>query len=231
MTEGRILIFNPCQHPLGNDVYKIIINETKHRVFVLEKLPSDSEKNYQAHLIFTIFASCKHTCDQLFNLLFDIFPLIPSIAILNSQDVCLNCPILERRIWNLISTPFSKEDILLNIQKYLPFSFVHNPSKMMSNIKLKGGCELLKGKSSALQQVKEKIYQVAPFDVTVLLSGETGTGKELCAKMIHFLSNRSNKPFIAINCGTIPKDLFENELFGHKKGAFTHANESQFGLI
>ncbi len=231
INEGRILIFNPCKHSLGKDVFRIITKETKHRVFVLENVPSNLEENCEPHLIFAIFPPCQKTCEQLFNLVFDAFPLIPSIAIINSLHVCLNCPILERRIWNIISTPFSQRDILLNIQKYLPFSFIHNTSQMTSNIKLKAKCDILKGNSLEILQVKERIFQVAPYDVTVLLIGETGTGKELCAKLLHFLSIRSDKPFIPVNCGAIPKDLFENELFGHKKGAFTHAHESQFGLI
>ena len=64
-----------------------------------------------------------------------------------------------------------------------------------------------------------------------MISGETGTGKEVCARAIHYLSTRSAKPFIAVNCGAIPADLVENELFGHERGAFTDARESQQGLI
>jgi two-component system response regulator GlrR len=65
----------------------------------------------------------------------------------------------------------------------------------------------------------------------VLLSGDTGTGKEMCARAIHYMSRRANKPFIPLNCGSIPNDLFENEMFGHEPEAFTDANNSKRGLI
>lgn len=79
------------------------------------------------------------------------------------------------------------------------------------------------GNSAAIQKVKELIQQVANTQASVLIYGESGTGKELIARNIHAQSSRSDEPFIAINCGAIPADLLESELFGHEKGAFTGA--------
>jgi formate hydrogenlyase transcriptional activator len=79
------------------------------------------------------------------------------------------------------------------------------------------------GKSAALQKVLEQIAIVAPTDSTVLLHGETGTGKELIARAIHNLSSRRDRPFVRMNCAAIPSGLLESELFGHEKGAFTGA--------
>lgn len=79
------------------------------------------------------------------------------------------------------------------------------------------------GNSAGIQKVKELIQQVAHTDASVLIYGESGTGKELIARNIHAKSARCNEPFIAINCGAIPADLLESELFGHEKGAFTGA--------
>lgn len=76
-----------------------------------------------------------------------------------------------------------------------------------------------------------KIPRLAGCDAPVLLTGETGTGKEMCARAIHYLSPRTNGPFVPVNCGSIPNDLFENELFGHESGAFTDARRPQRGLI
>ncbi len=91
--------------------------------------------------------------------------------------------------------------------------------------------DLLKGRSPHINEIMFKMAQVAPYEVNVLIRGETGCGKELVSKIIHFLSPRSQKPFIPVNCGAIPKELFENELFGHRKGAYTHASNNQKGLI
>src|SRR6204780_1655007 len=83
--------------------------------------------------------------------------------------------------------------------------------------------ERIIGKSAALESVLEQVEQVASTDSTVLIEGETGTGKELIAHAIHNASRRFGRPFIKLNCAAIPLDLLENELFGHEKGAFTGA--------
>ena len=89
----------------------------------------------------------------------------------------------------------------------------------------------LVGRSEAFQHQLNKIPQVARCDATVLIAGETGTGKELFARAIHQLSRRASRPMIPVNCGAIPVDLVENELFGHERGAFTGASSAQPGLI
>lgn len=85
------------------------------------------------------------------------------------------------------------------------------------------------GESESLQYVQYKIKQVAPTDAAVFIEGETGTGKELVARAIHKESRRKNKPFIKVNCASIPENLIESELFGHEKGAFTGAVERRIG--
>src|SRR5262249_13733265 len=85
------------------------------------------------------------------------------------------------------------------------------------------------GESAPIQEVLIKIEQMAPVSSTVLIQGESGSGKELVAKAIHDLSPRRGRPFIAVNCAALPETLLESELFGHEKGAFTGAAERRLG--
>jgi formate hydrogenlyase transcriptional activator len=89
--------------------------------------------------------------------------------------------------------------------------------------------EQIIGNSAALESVLEQVEQVAPTDSTVLIQGETGTGKELIARAVHNLSARCGRPFIKLNCAAIPFDLLESELFGHERGAFTGAIAQKIG--
>lgn len=116
---------------------------------------------------------------------------------------------LEFRLASLIGRDFACEDIDVNVFR-----------------KMK-----LIGNSAGFQQVLKNIHKIMNCDAPVYIDGETGTGKELVARAIHYLGCRKDQPFIAANCGAIPDQLIENELFGHEKGAFTDASASADGLI
>jgi len=89
----------------------------------------------------------------------------------------------------------------------------------------------LVGSNEAMQRVRQLIAKVAPTNSTVLILGETGTGKELVARALHEQSLRADKPFVPVNCGALPEALIESELFGHRKGAFTGAEDHRVGLF
>ncbi|HEX3997728.1 MAG TPA: sigma-54 dependent transcriptional regulator [Pirellulales bacterium] len=89
----------------------------------------------------------------------------------------------------------------------------------------------LVGQSSAMERVRQRIAKVAPTNSSVLILGETGTGKELVARALHAQSHRTAEPMVAINCGALPENLIESELFGHRKGSFTGADEHRVGLF
>src|SRR5258708_26866142 len=90
-------------------------------------------------------------------------------------------------------------------------------------------CDEIVGSSGALQKVLSLVSKVAPTDATVLVTGETGTGKELLARAIHRRSRRSSRAFVSVNCAAVPRDLIASELYGHEKGAFTGALHRRLG--
>jgi DNA-binding NtrC family response regulator len=96
--------------------------------------------------------------------------------------------------------------------------------------RVEGKSELI-GAGQAMERVRSVISKVAPTQSTVLILGETGTGKELVARAVHKQSLRADKPFVAVNCGALPESLIESELFGHRKGAFTGADDHRIGLF
>lgn len=108
-------------------------------------------------------------------------------------------------------------------------SLIQERELLRDQLKDKYKLENIIGQSERMQQIFETVHRIAKTQATVLLLGESGTGKELIAKSIHFLSDRSNKPFIKVNCAAIPEGLIESELFGHEKGAFTGANQLRRG--
>jgi len=104
-------------------------------------------------------------------------------------------------------------------------------SESTRSLEAKIGMRFLIGEAPAFLAEIRKIPLLASCDGRVLISGETGTGKELFARAIHYLSPRTTHPFVAVSCGAIPVELLESEMFGHTKGAFTGATTSEIGLI
>jgi transcriptional regulator with GAF, ATPase, and Fis domain len=143
-------------------------------------------------------------------------------------------------VLNKISGDFNREDLdLLQIFANLAASAAHNAQQHETVVRENRGLrETLRatpgtvmGTSAAMRKVMELVGRVASSHATVLLLGETGTGKEVTARQIHQLSPRREKHFIAINCAALPETLLESELFGHEKGAFTGADKQHIGLF
>lgn len=110
-------------------------------------------------------------------------------------------------------------------------TLVNRAAALESELQTVRGKTDLVGESPAMARVKKLVERIAPTDSSVLILGETGTGKEVVARSIHEHSNRAKMPFVAVNCGALPDNLVESELFGHKKGAFTGADTPRKGLI
>ncbi|WP_337872731.1 sigma-54 dependent transcriptional regulator [Ignavibacterium sp.] len=131
-----------------------------------------------------------------------------------------------------ILKPVEFDELLVKVKRLFEIKDLLIENKVLrEEINRKYDFDNIVGKSPAIKKVFDMIQAVAETDSTVLISGNSGTGKELVARAIHYRSKRKNKPFIAVNCGAISENLIESELFGHKKGAFTGAISDKEGFI
>jgi len=133
---------------------------------------------------------------------------------------------MKRGAFDFLSKPVNLEKLELLIQRGLNEKDLKAENKVLhQRLDKKFSIDGILGKSPALENVLDQVGLVGPSKATVLITGETGTGKELIAQAIHQNSDRSRGPFIAVHCAALPSNLLESELFGHEKGAFTGANE------
>ena len=132
--------------------------------------------------------------------------------------------------YDFIPKPFTPESLRAIVKRALD-----KRELALENVLLRGelkasfGPDVIVGQSKLMKKVEELVRKVGPTDTTVLISGESGTGKELVARAIHRQSSRMDKPFVAVDCGSLVENLFESELFGHVKGSFTGATATKYG--
>lgn len=137
---------------------------------------------------------------------------------------------IKNGAYDYITKPIDKERLLILIDKALERQRLSSENKRLrESLLVKNRFEAMIGKSSVMKQIYETVDQVAESDATVLITGESGSGKELVARAIHQRSGRRENPFITINCGALPETLFESEVFGYEKGAFTGAVSTKAG--
>ena len=148
------------------------------------------------------------------------YPAIPFLS-------CEPTELTNSNIIGSLSQPYAYESLTQLLHFCQSFRSLH--PTLQASKQTPALLKLLVGKGSAIQSVRKLIEQVASKDANVLILGESGTGKEVVARAIHEMSARANGPFVPVNCGAIPGELLESELFGHEKGAFTGAISSRRG--
>jgi len=137
---------------------------------------------------------------------------------------------IKKGAFDYITKPITSDELLFVIEKALKFRNLENENiRLKRELKKKYRYDNIIGTSKAIEKIYGLIEKVADTDSTVLISGASGTGKELIARAIHYNSSRNDKPLVVINCGAIPEELLESELFGHEKGAFTGAHRIRIG--
>ena len=154
------------------------------------------------------------------------------IVITGSKDKKDALEAIDMGVYDYISKPFDIQELKILIKRCLHMQKLERENKKLKwELEKRYNFENIIGDCPQMHRIFSIIKKAAPTDYTILIEGETGTGKELVARAIHFHSLRRKGPFVAINCSAIPEQLLESELFGHEKGAFTGAYKTKIGKI
>ena len=162
----------------------------------------------------------------------DIDPSVAVIFLTAVPTIELAVESMRQGAFDFITKPFNPEVVRATVRRACERTNLLRENQLLkSTVGSLLGADTIFGNSAGIQEVREQIARVAPTDATVLIVGETGTGKELVARAIHSNSPRANKPLIAVNCAAFTETLLESELFGHERGAFTGADRARQGLF
>ena len=209
-----------------NKVYNIITtNGVDDALYILNK--------HHVDLIITDLVMPKRNGIELLDILIDEFPHMPIVVISGNATLSMAVKAMQRGAVDFIEKPIIDLNILfVVINRALETAENKNEIKRLKNLLEQDfDSSSVIGSSLQIKKAIEKIKRIANVDTTVLLSGETGVGKDLFMKLIVANSDRKHRRFVSLNCGSVPETLLESTLFGHKKGAFTSAYRDQKGYF
>jgi DNA-binding NtrC family response regulator len=162
----------------------------------------------------------------------ELYPDTEVIMITGYATVSTAVEAMQKGAYHYLAKPYKIDEVRILVRQALERRWLKQEViELRQQIQTQKGIPQLIGKTPKMESLKNLIAQIAPTDSTVLILGETGTGKELVAKAIHHLSSRSERRFLAINCGSFTEELLAHELFGHEKEAFTGARGVKKGLL
>ncbi len=166
----------------------------------------------------------RHACSL------DMPPLVVMMTAYASTDTAVEA--MKLGAYDYLTKPFKVDEIQVVVERALErIELTRENRRLRDALRGVHSLDRMVGRSAAMQKVFELVRKVAPTRANVLICGESGTGKELVARALHNLSDRSRGPFVAVNCGAIPRDLLESEFFGHVRGAFTGAAAERRGMF
>jgi DNA-binding NtrC family response regulator len=155
------------------------------------------------------------------------WPHVPIVVVTAHSELSIAVKVVKSGAFDFVAKPWDNLALIKTVQQAIDFGN-EQANQISSQVSPTNNCSLV-GSSMAMRRLREMIERVAPTMANVLILGENGTGKELVARAIHFASDRSRQPFVSVDLGAIQETLFESELFGHLRGAFTDAKDSRIG--
>jgi DNA-binding NtrC family response regulator len=218
--------------PLGSQIHEMLKRDGRWHVELAPAEPAVrvAGRGVRGDLIVLVLPAPAERARQLLDRLQSEHPGIPLLPVLRAQDLA-QFDDVPFRTGDFLVPPLREPEVLARVQRLLLDSRASGRRTPAGGTHDTVGLGHLIGEDPAFVVVKRKLPLIARHEAPVLLTGETGTGKGLCAEALHYLSRRVGKPFLPVNCGAISLELFERELFGHEAGAFTGAGAGRPGLV
>jgi len=225
IVEDELIALENLDHVLRKEGYDTVAVESGAQAFKeLEKEEFD--------LVLTDLRLQQVDGMQILERTRELYPDTEVIVITGYATVATAVEAMQRGAYHYLPKPYKIDEVRILVRKALEKRGLRQEVlELKRQVQSQKDIPLLVGKSPKIEALRKTIQQIAPTEATVLILGETGTGKELVAKAIHHLSPRADKRFLAINCGAFSEELLANELFGHEKEAFTGARGVKKGLL
>ncbi len=230
MSQLRVLVVD--DDPAVRDVLQEVLMQREYSVSTAEDGAAaiQAVKDSVVHIVITDFQLPDIDGLEIIDRLSKLDAKIIPIMMTGFGTIETAVRAMKSGAFDFITKPFDLEAVAVVVRKAAEFLRLRQENHLLRKaVRDQYRLEQLVGASEPIQQVMEFVRKVADSDSTVMIQGESGTGKELVARMLHFNSLRKDRPLVPVNCGAIPENLLESELFGHEKGAFTGATHARMG--
>ncbi len=230
MSQLHVLVVD--DDPAVRDVLQEALMQEEYRVFTAEDGAAaiQAVKDAVVHIVITDFQLPDINGIEIIDRLAKLDAKIIPIMMTGFGTIETAVRAMKSGAFDFITKPFDLEAVGVVVRKAAEFLRLRQENHLLRKaVRDQYRLEQLVGVSEPIRQVMEFVQKVADSDSTVMMQGESGTGKELVARMLHFNSLRKDRPLVPVNCGAIPENLLESELFGHEKGSFTGATHARMG--
>ncbi|NOR10526.1 MAG: response regulator [Desulfovibrionaceae bacterium] len=232
MKEARILIVD--DEDISRENLGHILNKEGHSVVSVDRGIEALKKleDTEFDLVLTDLKMKQVDGMEVLTRTKEQYPDTEVIIITAYATVATAIEAMRKGAYNYIPKPYKMDQVRLVVKRALEKKKLKDELRTLKrDYKARVGSPLIIGKSRKMQEINEMLAQIAPTDCSVLIFGETGTGKELIARAMHHQSNRAEARFLAFNCGAFTEELLANELFGHERGAYSGATSTKIGLL